>query len=289
MSFLILLASCGQKTPEIETPPEPSFATFHIRGIGLPPDSTQSATLLSTEILIEGCSQKSDNRHITIKKISKRHLENLTKLSTGCVASLLSVTAPGTHEPEIYVPQNNTPMLVVAGNTARYVSERNNELVAIAEVGLSNNLQQFENVVLAIFPPQKENRLPVGSVVEDFAGTSPLPNIVPAAMSFEGVLAQKNAYSLYLECGQKKVDNTCGDFNLSSLKIRFLDTPPNPRDKDTLTKLVNELGPQIIPNTSHHYLNGIRINVATTTNRGAEAAVIVSHGDSLRLFLFKLP
>jgi predicted small lipoprotein YifL len=282
--------SCGKNTPEVSIPSEPSFATFHIRDIGVPSNFTQSPTLLNAEILIEGCSQASDNRQVVIKKISKRHLENLTKLSTGCVASLLSITAPGENGPELYLPdKNSSPMPIIAGNTALYISTKNNELIAVAEVGLSNNLQRFENVVLAIFPPQKENRLPVGSLVEDFRGKSPLPDIVPAAMSFEGVLEKKNAYSFYFECGAQKLGDTCGDFNLSAIKMRFLDTLPNPRSKENLTNLVNELGPQITPNTSHYYGNGIRINVATTTSRGSEAGFIVSLGDSLRLFTLKLP
>ncbi len=287
---LNIFASCGKKDSELPLPNEPSFATFHIRGVGVPSDLTQSPHLISADIIISGCSHSADNRILSIKKISKNHLENLTKLSTGCVASLASLTSPGDNGPEVYRPdQGNGPMPIVAGNTARYVCESGREIMAIAEVGLSNSLQAFENVSLAFLPPQKENRLPLGATVTDFGGTSPLPDLVPTAISFEGVIGGKNAYSFYLECGDKKLGDTCGDFKLSDLKIRFVDIPPIPQDKAVLMSLVNERGPQIVPNESNHYWNGIRINVATTAGKNSDAAFLVLLGDSLRLFTFKLP
>jgi hypothetical protein len=290
ISSSLLLSSCGKIDEKFSSESSPSFVTFHIRQVGLPPVNTQSNHIQGVTIEIEGCSHSEDNRVIRITNIAKIRLENLTESSTGCRAFLKSLDSPRTDGVERYTPNTGENSFHLSTNTSKkYTSDKGHELTVIAEKGLSPNLGRHEQVSIAILPTKKDNRLPIATTEHSFPKSEPLANLAPIAMGFDGVFNGKNAYTIYLDCLEKRTANMCGDINVHALRLRFLDSLPTNLDHGTLWRLLQERGPQVIPNESHHFGNGIRIAVATETPRSQQAGLIVGNGNTVQLYTFQLP
>lgn len=295
MAATILIVACGEKVKNA-TNERPSFVSFQLRSAGVPANPEAPNTLAKAMFRIAECSNEKDNRIIQIDNFAELHTESLSLKSTGCRLFLDSFTLKNSKAETVFTPQSGMhPMEVVTGNSSTYISPSLLKVIVEIEKGLSQTLQFKENISIALLPMFGTKTISAKVTVEDFLLTDPdikpAPALSISKVEYAGVLTASGlyGYSLQLACTELLNGTNCSNMDLMEMRFRQLNEVPVSKSRVDLITLIEERPTQIIPNSTHLWVNGLQFTITTPNKPGEHIFLLAAFQDSVRLFDIEIP